>query len=368
MKLKFEKGNLLNGLQIAEKAIPKHTTVPVLECVIFDASAGKIELKSYDGDMGISCVVDGEIMESGVSAIDARMLVSIIQKMPEGEVNVSVNDKMSATIKGGRVKFDLPCRSADDFPQMPVVDTFNTVTMSQYTLKESIRTTIFSVCDQTSGNKAMSGELFSLDRDRLQIVSLDGHRISIRNSDLRKSYDPVKVIIPGKALIEIGKILSGDVSEDVTLSFENKFVSFTFGNTVIVTRLIESEYFDISRMLNLPFSTKIKVNRRQFMDCVDRASLLTKEGDKKPFILETGDNVINLSLVSTLGKFNDQIDTVIEGSPIKIGFNPKLVIDALRAIDDEEIVLHLSSPKTPCIIKDSEESYIYLILPVALRD
>ena len=104
------------------------------------------------------------------------------------------------------------------------------------------------------------------------------------------------------------------------------------------------------------------------MDCVDRASLLTKEGDKKPFILETGDNVINLSLVSTLGKFNDQIDTVIEGSPIKIGFNPKLVIDALRAIDDEEIVLHLSSPKTPCIIKDSEESYIYLILPVALRD
>lgn len=223
MKLKFEKSELLNGLQIVEKAIPKHTMQPVLECVVIDATKDKVKLNTYDGDMSICCTVDGDIQQEGMSAIDAKILVPIIKKMPDGEVTITVKDDATATIKGGRVKFDVPCRSADDFPTLPMVDIFsNTVTMSQYTLKEAIRTTIFSCGDVASTNKAMSGELFELSGDRLTIVSLDGHRIAIRNSDLRKSYDPAKVIIPGKALAEIIKILSGDVEEDVTIALEDK--------------------------------------------------------------------------------------------------------------------------------------------------
>lgn len=369
MKLKFEKSELLNGLQIAERAIPKHTMQPILECVVIDATKDKVKLNTYDGDMSICCTVEGDIQQEGMSAIDAKILVPIIKKMPDGEVTITVKDDTTATIKGGRVKFDVPCRSADDFPALPMVDIFsNTVTMSQYTLKEAIRTTIFSCGDVASTNKAMSGELFELNGDRLTIVSLDGHRIAIRNSDLRKSYDPAKVIIPGKALSEIMKILSGNVEEDVTIALEDKYATFIFGNTVIVTRLIEAKYFDLRPMLNIAFSTKITVNRRAFLDCVDRATLLVKEGDKKPFILETGDGVLDVRLASVLGKFDDQLDAIVTGQPIKIGFNPLFVVDALRAIDDEEIVINLSSPRTPCSIQDDEQSYNYIILPVALKE
>ena len=217
---------------------------------------------------------------------------------------------------------------------------------------------------QKGNNKLMTGELFDINGDEFKIVSLDGHRISIRKIQMKNSYAPKKVVVPGKTLNEVSKILPGDADSDVTISFTEKHIVFEFDKTVVVSRLIEGEYFKIDQMLSSDYETKVKVNKKEFLSCIDRATLLVKEGDKKPIIVNITDNGMELKINSALGSMNEEIDIQKQGKDLMIGFNPKFLIDALRVIDDEEVDLYMVNPKAPCFIKNVEESYIYLILPV----
>ena len=235
--------------------------------------------------------------------------------------------------------------------------------ISQFSLKEVIRQTIFSI-DETDANKMMGGELFEINQDTLRVVSLDGHRISIRNIFLKNSYPANKVIVPGKTLSEISKILSGDTDKDVMIYFTKNHILFEFDDTVVVSRLIEGEYFNINQMITTDYETKVTINKREFYDCIDRATLLVKEGNKKPVIITIGDDVMELKINSTVGSMDEQITIQKEGKDIMIGFNPKFLIDALKVIEDEEIDIYMVNPKAPCFIRDEQQNYIYLILPV----
>ena len=196
------------------------------------------------------------------------------------------------------------------------------------------------------------------------MVSLDGHRISIRKIKLRDHYQPKKVVVPGKTLSEVSKILPGDAQSDVLISFTEKHIVFEFDSTTVVSRLLEGEYFPIDQMLSSDYETKVKINKKELLNCIDRATLLVKEGDKKPIIIHITDETMELKINSVLGSMNEDIDIEKQGKDLMIGFNPKFLIDALRVIDDEEVELYMVNPKAPCFIKNQEESYIYLILPV----
>lgn len=210
----------------------------------------------------------------------------------------------------------------------------------------------------------MTGELFEIKDNILKVVSLDGHRISIRKIELKETYDHHKVVVPGKTLIEISKILSGETEDMVNIYFTRNHILFEFDDTVAVSRLIEGEYFRIEQMLSSDYETKVKINKKEFLNCIDRATLLVKEGDKKPIIINITDGMMELKINSTVGSMNEEIDIVKQGKDLMIGFNPKFMIDALKVIDDEEIDIYLVNPKAPCFIRDAKERYIYLILPV----
>lgn len=158
-------------------------------------------------------------------------------------------------------------------------------------------------------------------------------------------------MVPGKTLNEVSKILPGDADSDVTISFTEKHIVFEFDKTVVVSRLIEGEYFKIDQMLSSDYETKVKVNKKEFLSCIDRATLLVKEGDKKPIIVNITDNGMELKINSALGSMNEEIDIQKQGKDLMIGFNPKFLIDALRVIDDEEVDLYMVNPKAPCFIK-----------------
>ena len=239
--------------------------------------------------------------------------------------------------------------------------------MSQFTLKEVIRQTIFSIAVNDS-NKMMTGELFDINDGELKVVSLDGHRISIRKIELKSSYPAKKVIVPGKTLTEISKILTGGVDDNVDIYFTDNHILFEFEDTVVVSRLIEGNYFRVEQMLTNDYETKVTINKREFLDCIDRATLMVKEGDKRPIILNINDDVMELKISSQIGSMDEMIDIQLEGKNIKIGFNPKLLIDALRVIDDEMIDIYYMNPKAPCFIRDEAQTYIYLILPVNFVD
>lgn len=210
----------------------------------------------------------------------------------------------------------------------------------------------------------MTGELFEIHDNEFKVVSLDGHRISIRKIMLKDSYPDRKVIVPGKSLQEISKILSGETEDEVRIFFTKNHIVFEFDTTTVVSRLIEGEYFKINQMLSSDYETKFVINKKELLNCIDRATLLIKEGDKKPIVFRIVDGNMEININSALGSMKEEIDIQKEGKDILIGFNPRFLIDALRVIDDENVTIYMVNPKAPCYIRNDDQQYIYLILPV----
>ncbi len=363
MKLVCSKSNLLNGVQIVSKAVPSKTTMSILECILIEAKGSEIKLIANDMELGIETIIDGKIEERGQIALDAKIFSEIVRKLPDNDVIIETDSSYKTNITCEKAKFTIIGKSGEDFSYLPSIERIDSIMLSQFTLKEVIRQTIFSIADNDN-NKLMTGELFEINGDTLKVHSLDGHRISIRKINLKNSYPNKKVVVPGKTLNEISKILSGDTDKDVSIFFTDKHIVFEFENTTVVSRLIEGEYFKIDQMLSSDFETKVSINKKEFLNCIDRATLLVKEGDKKPIIINILDGIMELKINSTVGSMNEEIDINKQGKDLMIGFNPKFLIDALKVIEDETIDIYLVNPKAPCFIRDNEEKYIYLILPV----
>ena len=363
MKLICSKASLLKGVSIVSKAVPSRTTMPILNCILIDASANEIKLTANDMELGIETVIEGEIVERGIIALDAKFFSEIVRKLPDNDVVIESDDTFQTTITCAKAKFNIVGKSGEDFSYLPYIEKNESISISQFTLKDVVRQTIFSIADNDT-NKLMTGELFEINENRLRVVSLDGHRISIRNIELKESYSPLKVVVPGKTLQEISKILTGEAEDMVDIFFADNHILFEFDETKVVSRLIEGEYFHIDQMLSSDYDTKVKINKREFLNCIDRATLLIREGDKKPIILNIQDGSLQLKINSFVGSMNEEIEIEKEGKDLLIGFNPKFFIDALRVIDDEEVTLYMVNPKAPCFIKDDAGTYVYLILPV----
>ena len=363
MKLICSKAALLNGLQVVSKAVPNKTTMSILECILIDSTDGQIRLTANDMELGIETIIEGEILEKGIIALDAKIFLDIVRKLPDNDITLTTDASFKTSITCEKAKFNILGKSGEDFSYLPDIERNDSIILSQFTLKEVIRQTIFSISDNDS-NRLMSGELLEINGDTLRVASLDGHRISIRRISLKESYPAKKVIVPGKTLNEISKILGGDADQDVTIYFTDKHIVFEFDNTTVVSRLIEGEYFKIDQMLSSDYETKVTIRKKELLDCIDRATLLIKEGDKKPIIISITDGSMELKINSTVGSMDEEIDIDKLGKDLMIGFNPRFLIDALRVIDDETITIYLVNPKAPCFIRDEENSYIYLILPV----
>ncbi len=363
MKLVFAKSDLMNSINISLKAVPSKTTMPILECILIEASPMEIKMTSNDMELGIETIVRGTVLERGKVAIDAKLFSEIIRKLPDSEITVETDDNYNVSILCEKAHFKISGKSGDEFSYLPVIEKTDYISISQFTLKEVIRQTIFSIA-ANENNKLMTGELFEVNESELKVVSLDGHRISIRKIQLKDNYGQKKVVVPGKTLNEISRILSGDKDKEVLIFFGNNHILFEFDDTLVVSRLIEGEYFKINQMLSSDYDTKVVLNKKELLDCIERSVLLIRESDKKPIIIKIDDLEMELGITSAIGSMKENIAVTKNGKDIVIGFNPRFLIDALRVIDDEEVSLYMINSKAPCFIRDDEQNYIYLILPV----
>ena len=363
MKITCSKSELAKGVNIVSKAVPTRTTMAILECILIDASTNEIKLTANDMEIGIETIIEGNIEERGIIALDARFFSDIVRKLPDSEVTIETDATFKTVITCEKANFTIVGKSGEDFSCIPIIPRNEPIVISQFTLKEVIRQTIFSIADNEN-NKLMTGELFEIEGNKLKIVSLDGHRISIRNIELKDTYENKKVVVPGKSLNEVSKIVPGSTEEMVNIFITDNHIIFEFDKTTVVSRLIDGEYFKIDQMLSSDYETKLKINKRELLDCIDRATLLVKEGDKKPIIMNITDGNMELKINSVVGSMEEDIEINKEGKDILIGFNPKFFIDALRVIDEEEVTIYMVNPKAPCFIKDDDDKFIYLILPV----
>ena len=368
MKLKLNKEELNNAIGIVSRAVAAKTSMTILECILITARDDKITFTSSNMDLGIETVIrcgKSKISEPGMTAIDARLFGDIIRKITD-----DANDDIIFTSDGNIVElktstsvFKIQERDAEQFPTFPVVNEDNYISLSQFTLREVIRDTIFSVAMNDS-NKMMTGELFEVSGDNLKVASLDGHRISIRNAALKDNYGNFKAIIPGKTLNEISKILTGEMDDEVNVFFENETVMFKFDDTTVVSRLIEGEYFNINSMLSNDYETKLTFNRKELLSHVEKATVLVRENDKKPLVFNIKDQELSLKLNSVLGSLDSEMMVNKTGKDLMIGFNPKFLLDILSVLDEDEVSMYMTNHKAPGFIRDDDNTYNYLILPI----
>lgn len=363
MKFICTQTDLFNGLSIVSKAVPSRTTMTILECVLIDTTKDRIQLLANNMEMAIETVVDGDILEPGIIAIDAKIFLDIVRNLEDSDVVVEWDEEYRMTISCEKSHFTLMGNSGEDFSYLPSLEKEESIILSHFTLKELIRQTIFSTMENEN-NKMMSGVLFDINGTFLRVITLDGHRISLRKTELRAMFQPRKAIVPAKNLNEVMKIISSDTGKDLTLSFSPQHVLFEFAETKILSRLMEGNYYNVDSMLTQDYETKVVLNKKDFLSCINRANLLIKEGDKKPVVFQIGEDIMELSIQTSQGRLREDMEVQKSGKDLTIRFNPKFFTDALRVIDDEEISLYMVNPKAPCIIRNEDSSYLYFILPV----
>lgn len=354
MKFNCKKEDLLNAVNVAIRGIPNKTTMPILSCFLLSASGDLVKINATDTELGVVTSFDAKVSEDGDIALDAKLFSDIVKRLPEGDVSFE-SDDTTATVKSGKTKINMGVRNSEDYPSITTIDKSNVLKMTQESLKDLISQVIFSVA-QNGNNVIMSGVHFRVSDNKLTVTALDGHRIAIRQ--WQALCDDMQFIIPSKTLIELSKVIT---EGDIDIYYTDTSAMFDFGNSIITTRLIAGDYFDIAKVITDEFDISVKVDRKTLIDCLDRATLMIREGDRKPVIFTISDT-LNIKVQTPLGSTNEDIEIEKPEKELVIGLNPRFLMDALRVIGDSEVTLYFNDAKAPCHIKG--EDYRYVVLPI----
>ena len=363
MKIRCNQEDFSSAINIVSKAVAVRSTLTIAECILITAFGDEIKLTANNNELGIETIMDGTIEEEGMIAVDAKIFSEFIKSFPSDQIIMTTDEKYAINLKCGSSNLDLTGRSGDDFAFLPEIEHQNAVEIPQMALKDIIRQTIFSTADSES-NAVMRGEQFLIEGNILQMTSVDGHRFSIRRIGLNDDYGSKSAIVPAKTLNELSKILRDDMNEFVQIVFSNNNMLFLFDTTTVVTRLIEGEFLDINRMMMADYETKFSVSKKLMTETLRRAALLSREGDKKPIIMNVNDDVLHIELKTHVGSLNEDIVISKEGKNLKIGFNPSFLLDVFNVVDDENVDIYMGSSRYPCYIKDEAKTYNYMVLPV----
>ena len=369
MKLTCLKDMLMNQINTVMKAVSNRTTLPILECILLKAEKGGLSLMGNDLEMGIQTApAEAQVEEEGAIAIEAKLFSDVIRKMEGENVFLSTDDKNIVTIRCGMSEYKIMAQSGEEFPEMPAVERGIGYAMKQKDLKNVIRQTIFSIAADES-KPVLTGELLEIKENTFSFVSVDGYRISYKKAPLAEEAgaEAQSAIIPGKTLSELGKILLDTEEDTAVIYFTDKHVLFDLGFCVMVSRLIEGEFIKYDQSFTEDSKTKVTLSRGEFLSCLERASLLSRDVRKTPVKLEMKENKLVITSQTDMGASYEELAVELDGDDLLIAFNPRYFMEALRVIEDEKVSLQFNSPLSPCIIRPVEsDDYKYLILPLRM--
>ncbi|MEQ8154874.1 MAG: DNA polymerase III subunit beta [Clostridiaceae bacterium] len=368
MKFICEKFKLQDAISIAQKAITGKSTMPILEGIYLNAKDDRVTLIGSDVDVSIETVIDATVVEKGAIVVDAKIFGEIIRKLPNDLITIETlgvedgNNIVNITCK--KSVFNLIHMNPADFPDLPVINETKLFSIPQNLLKNMIKGTSFAIA-QDETRPILQGILFEVNNSCLNLVALDGYRLAIR-SELIDSENTISSVIPGKTLNEVAKILE-DSEEAVDITFTTNHILFNLGDTKVISRLLEGEFIKYKSLLPQEYKGLVTVNRQELLNCIERASLMAKEGNSNLIKFElSGENLI-ITSNSQLGKVREEVAVILQGDEIQIAFNSRYLIDVLKVMDEEEVLLELTSSVSPCVIKGKESDVSkYLVLPVRL--
>jgi DNA polymerase III, beta subunit len=359
-----EKQKILEGISIVQKAITGKSTMPILEGIYINASNSTITLIGSDMDVSIQTLVDATIMEEGSIVIDAKIFGEIIRKLPNSTIRIETMENQLIKITCEKSIFDVVYMNTNEFPELPEINENLKISVNQNILKNMIKGTSFAIA-QDETRPILQGILFEVRNKNLNLVALDGYRLAIKSEFLDTDID-IEVVIPGKTLNEVSKILE-DIDEIVDITFTNNHILFNLKRTKIISRLLEGKFINYKSLLPQEHKLFVNVNRQELQNAIERASLMAKDGNTNLIKLDLHQDNLVITSNSQLGKVRDEISIKLQGDEIEIAFNSKYLLDVLKNMEDNEVVMKMTSGISPCVIEEnSNENAKYLVLPVRL--
>ncbi len=366
MKLICSKENLLNGINIVQKAVSTKTTLPILEGILLNAD-GKFKLTGNDLEIGIECYVEADIRKTGSIVINSKMFGDIVRRLPDAEVLIEVMENNLVIVECENSHFEIKGINPSGYPTLPNVDKENILSLTQSDLKDMIRQTVFAV--GTDENRpVLTGSLIEVKSNELVFVSIDGFRLALRRKQINGDIADFSVIVPGKTLNEISKILQA-TDDEVFIYNSNNQIVFDTQSWRIVSRLIEGKFLNYNSLLNKEFETKIVINIKELQSSLERASLISMNDKNSPVKLFIGNDKIIITSNAELGAVREEVKCDIEGNNLEIGYNPAFLIDALKAIDDDRTAIYFITTNAPCTMRpviENNNDYAYLVQAVRI--
>ena len=367
MKFSCEKYLLQSACGTASRAAASKSPIPDLEGLLLQAS-DRLTVTGYDLKKGIYTQLEAEVKEQGSVVVGARLFGEMIRRLPDGIVTISTDINNNVNVKCGKSEFNFMGISPEDYPEMPVVDGVNNIALPQKILGSMINQTIFAVADNDM-RPIYTGTLFDIEGEELTLVAVDGYRLAKRSEKLESAkMENCSFVVPGSALADIERIC-GDSEELVKISVGAKHISFSIGETVVVSRRLEGEFLNYKKSIPESFKYTVKVDRGEFMSAIDRVALIVSERNTSPVRMSFNDGSIDCLCVTPIGRAEDVCTCEGSGEGLQIGFNDRYLKDALKAAAKEELNVCLNSASSPCIITaaDGSENFTYMILPVRLH-
>ena len=370
MKFVCYKDKLIKALNSVVKGIATKTPKPILEGILIQTNDNEIKLTTYDLELGIEHKVECEVQIQGSTVVNATMFTEIIRKLPDTDINISLDENNLLKIDCEGSLYKLATMNPDEFPELPKIEIENSIELEQSALKNMIRKTIFAV--STEENKPIfKGCLFEIKNNKLNIVAIDGFRLALRTINLPVAVNDFKAVIPAKTLNEVNKILL-DSFDPVKIGVSKNQAVFEMENCKIVTRTLEGEFLNYEAVLPSTWQTRIRVDKNSLLNSFERISLISSsniEKEKKYPVKVTIDiGKLNIFCTNQTGDAKEEVFISTEGQNLEVGFNPKYFLDSLKSIDDEEIYIEFGTNVSPCLIKSTQNNdYKYMILPIRLK-
>lgn len=370
MKFEIKQEILLEHLNYAIKGISNKNIIPVLNCIKFELNNEGLYLMSTDNDIAIKTFIPINDIESidkaGEIVVSGRYIYDIIKKLPNTLISIEEVVDNKIYISTTNSSFHLNCNRADEFPTLDLTENKNPIVISKKVFRNIIRQTAFATSTQES-RPILTGINMKVEKNIMECTATDSYRLARKTIELSQSVEEtINITVPTRNLNELVKLLNEE-DEDIELHIFNNKVIFKFGSIVMMSRLINGTYPDTSKLIPETFELTIKVNLNDFFDSIDRASLLTNEADKNTIKLESnGNQILVSSNIPEIGNVEEKIAVEKDNDQnIKIAFSSKYMMDALRSLESEEIVLLFNGDIKPIIIKNPEsEDLTQLILPI----
>ena len=368
MRFTCEKSMLVQGLNIAGRTVAQKSSLSVIEGILCKAGVG-LHLTGYNMETAITYQIEAEVSDPGECILPARLFGDIIRRLPEGPVTVVVDDSFKVSIRAGYASFNISAESAEDYPELPDVNSGRPIMIPQSKLKELISGTIFAV-SENQGRPIHTGVKFEVNNTSINAIAVDGFRLA------RRTFHPeeetgreMSFVVPAAGLKEVEKILT-DCDEDAAFTLGTKHILFQIGNATLVCRLLEGEFLDWKRVVPTNCPIKLVANVSDLASSVERVGLIVSEKYKSPVRCVFSHNELMMRTNTTIGAAEDRCSLAGDGKELEIGFNVRYLADALRVIPSEEVTLELTNGLSPIVLTPVDDKYdfAYMVLPVRIKN